>query len=307
MKFEIQDGVLYHLERDKTLRIVVPTDSRKELFDDAHSGMFGAHLRSAKIHSQLGQHYWWLSMRADINSWARACAICASRQIGKPLHPCLTPLPVGGPFDRVGVDVVQLPNSSKGNKYVVVFVDYLTKWPEVFPVKDKNSLTIARLLVEHIIPQHGVPSQLLSDRGLAFVSKIMFEVYNLLEIKKISTTAYHPQTDGLVERYNRTLIDMLSRKCNRQERIGTPNFRTFFLRIALVFTIQLKPIHFVYCMAGIQDFLPQLLLMHLWTGSLWTWRVTILKWHLDCWQLGTQQGQPSLKLRSIKSITTIKG
>ena len=211
-EFEIQDGVLYHLERDKSLRIVVPTDSRKELFDDAHSGTFGAHLRGAKIHSQLGQHYWWPSMRADINSWARACAICASRQIGKPLHPCLTPLPVGGPFDRVGVDVVQLPISSKGNKCAVVFVDYLTKWPEVFPVKDQNSLTIARLLVEHIVPRHGVPSQLLSDRGPAFVSKIMFEVYNLLGIKKISTTAYHPQTDGLVERYNRTLIDMLSKK-----------------------------------------------------------------------------------------------
>ena len=74
-KFEIQDGVLYHLEKDKTLRIVVPTDRRKELFDDAHSGMFRAHLRGAKIHSQLGQHYWWPSMRADINGWARACTI----------------------------------------------------------------------------------------------------------------------------------------------------------------------------------------------------------------------------------------
>ena len=211
-QFEIKDGVLYHLEGDKTLRIVPPSDSRKELFDDVHKGIFGAHLRGAKIHSQLSRHYWWPTMRADIDSWARACQICASRSVGKPLHPSLVPLPVGGPFDRVGVDVVQLPTSRKGNKYAVVFIDYLTKWPKVYPTRDQSSLTIARLLVEHIIPQHGVPSQLLSDRGATFLSKIMFELYKLLGIKKVSTTAYHPQTDGLVERYIRTLVDMLSKK-----------------------------------------------------------------------------------------------
>ena len=66
--------------------------------------------------------------------------------------------------------------------------------------------------MEHIIPQHGVPSQLLSDRGAAFLSKIMFELYKLLGIKKVNMTAYHPQTDGLVERYIRALVDMLSKK-----------------------------------------------------------------------------------------------
>ena len=211
-QFEVKDGVLYHVEKDKMLRVIPPSTSRKDLFDDVHNGVFGAHLRSAKIHSQLAQHYWWPSMRANIDNWVRACMVCASRHIGKPLHPPLTPLPVGGPFDRVGVDVVQLPTSRKGNKYAIVFVDYLTKWPEVFPARDQSSLTIAKVLVERIIPTHGVPSQLLSDRGAAFLSKLMYELYNLLGIKKISTTAYHPQTDGLVERFNRTLIDMLSKR-----------------------------------------------------------------------------------------------
>ena len=82
----------------------------------------------------------------------------------------------------------------------------------MYPTRGESSLTIARLLVEHIIPQHGVSSQLLSDRGATFLSKIMFELYKLLGIKKVSTTAYHPQTDGLVEQYIRTLVDMLSKK-----------------------------------------------------------------------------------------------
>ena len=113
-QFEVKDGVLYHVEKDKTLRVIPPSSSRKDLFDDVPKGVFGAHLRSVEIHSQLAQHYWWSSMRANIDHWVRACMVCASRHIGKPLHSPLTPLPVGGPFNRVGVDLVQLPTSHKG-------------------------------------------------------------------------------------------------------------------------------------------------------------------------------------------------
>ena len=67
---------------------------------------------------------------------------------------------MSGPFDLVGVE------SQKGNQYAVVFMDYLTKWPEVFPTRDQTSLTIARLLVEHAVSHHGVPTRLLSDRGM---------------------------------------------------------------------------------------------------------------------------------------------
>ena len=214
-QFEILDDVLYHVESDKTLRIVPTVDQREKLFEDTHSGLFGGHLRSVKIHSQLAKHFWWPTMRADIVKWCRACQVCATRQVGKPIHPFLSPIPVSGPFDRVGVDIIQFPPSSKGNKYAIVFMDYLTKWPEVFPSKNQNSLTIARLLVECIVPRHGVPVQLLSDRGTAFLSKLMKEVYKLLGLKKVNTTAYHPQTDGLVERFNRTLTDMLSKKVMR--------------------------------------------------------------------------------------------
>jgi len=81
--------------------------------------------------------------------------------VGKPIRPPLTPTPVKGPFDRVGVDVIKFPCSSKGNKYAVVFMDYLTKWPEVFAASDQTSLTISELLVKNIVSQHGVPAELL--------------------------------------------------------------------------------------------------------------------------------------------------
>ena len=73
-----------------------------------------------------------------------------------------------------------------------MFVDYLTKWPEVF-APDQTSLTTAQLLV---ICQHGVAAELLSDRGKAFLSNLMMDIYKLMGIHKVSTTTYHPQTDG---------------------------------------------------------------------------------------------------------------
>ena len=121
---------------------------------------------------------------------------------------------MAGPF--VGVDFIKYPKRKKGNQYAIIFVDYLTKWPEVYATKDQSSLTIAKLLVEHIVSGHGVPRELLSDKGKAFLSKLMYEVYELLGIKKVNTTAYHPQTDGLVEKFNRTFTSMLAKTVQKQ-------------------------------------------------------------------------------------------
>ena len=127
------------------------------------------------------------------------------------MKPLSTPIPVGGLFDRVRVDVLQLPLSCQGNQYAVVFMNYLTMWPEVFAVLHHTALTIARLLVEQLISRHGVLSQLLLDRGSAFLSNLVQELCVVMGMKKVNTTAYHPQTDGLIKRFNRTLTDMLAK------------------------------------------------------------------------------------------------
>ena len=137
---------------------------------------------------------------------------CASRSgPGERVRPPLQPIPVVGPFHRLGVDVLTLPLTTLGNRYIVVFMDYLTKWPEVFPTSDHTAETIAHLLVDKIICRHGVPVELLSDRGPDFKSLLIREVCRLAGIKKINTSGYHPQTDGMIERFNKTLTDMLSK------------------------------------------------------------------------------------------------
>ena len=122
---------------------------------------------------------------------------------------------MSGPFERIGVDVIQFPYTRRGNRYAIVFMDYLTKWPEVFPAADQSAATIATLLVEEVVSRHGVPAEVLSDRGQAFLSGLMKEVEVLLGFHKVNTTVYHPQTDGLVERYNRTLTAMLAKTVER--------------------------------------------------------------------------------------------
>ena len=181
-----------------------------------------------------------------------------SRQVGQVVHPPLTPIPVAGPFDRVGVDVLHFPKSAAGNQYAVVFVNYLTKQPEVFATPDQSALTIAKLLVENVVCRHGVPAQLLSDRGAAFLSQLMKEVCEVVGVKKVNTTAYHPgSSNGSIGPSQ----VCWPRRCNRMIPTGTCTSHTFYLHIEPVSRNLLKNPHSFYFMVKIHD-----------CHQLWTWR-----------------------------------
>ena len=209
--YETVDGVLFRVEKDGTLKLIPPASCREQLIVDLHGGVTGAHLGAEKTLGRVRTHYWWENVRRDVYTHCNSCSVCRSRKSGSaPIVP-LKPIPVGGPWECVGVDVLKLPRSRSGKVYLVVFQDFLSKWPEAFAVTNQDTLTIAWLLVEKIVPVHGVPKRLLSDRGGCFLSNLISELYRLLGIKKVNTTAYHPQSDGMVERMNRTLTDMLSK------------------------------------------------------------------------------------------------
>ena len=186
-------------------------------------------------------------MRSDIKEWCRACEVCFTRRAGSRPHVPLTPIPVSGPWDRVGVDVLQLPRSHNGNRYLIVFIDYLTKWVEAFAAPDQTALTIARLLVEEVVTRHGVPNTLLSDRGANFLSKLMAEVYHLLGVRKLNTAAYHPQSDGLAERFHRTVMDMMA-KAGRDRRSWDAKlpYLLFAYRAAMQSSTQVSPFKLLY-------------------------------------------------------------
>ena len=110
-----------------------------------------------------------------------------------------------------------LPETPRGNCYILVIGDYFTKWKEAFPLRDTEAVTVARVLVNEFICRFGVPDSLHTDQGKNFEARIIKEICALLDIKKTGTTAYHPQSDGLVEKFNRTLLGMLSMMVKEDE------------------------------------------------------------------------------------------
>ena len=213
------NGLLYHLwkpttkiDKDWRLQLVVPTSLKSEVLFQMHEEVTAGHFGLSKTYEKLRNNYYWPKMYADCEHYVRSCTDCATKKMPKGNHKApLLPLPVEGPFDRVGIDCLgPFPVTYSNNKYIVVLTDYLTKWPEAFAVSNIEAATIAEILVDQILCRHGAPRTLLSDRGSNFLSKLIVEVCKLINTKKVNTTAYHPQTDGLVERFNGTLAQSLS-------------------------------------------------------------------------------------------------
>ena len=191
---------------------MIPTALRYELLIWAHDNPNGGDFGTVKTYEKLRTRYYWRKMFSDVSHWCRSCCDCAMTKSPRSRHKApLLPIPVQDAFDRVACDIIgPFPVSKAGNRYVVVFSEYLTKWVECVPVPSIEASMIARLLVDEIFCRHGAPRTLLSDRGSNFLSSLVSEVFKLLNTKKVNTTAYHPQTNGLVERFNNTLAEAIS-------------------------------------------------------------------------------------------------
>ena len=122
----------------------------------------------------------------------------------------MVPLPIiQEPFRRITMDIVgPLPHSRSGNRFILVVCNYTTRYPEAFALKSIDAEHIAEALVT-LFSRVGVAEEILTDQGSNFTSKLLAELYRLLQVKALKTSPYHPQNDGLVERLNSTLKSML--------------------------------------------------------------------------------------------------
>ncbi len=172
-----EEGVLYHLDRNTSRtkeaiakQLVIPRSLTDEVTLSCHEEITSGHLGFEKTYLKIGSRFFWPGMYSDIERWCKSCVTCATKKTPRNLPKApLQPIPVEGPFDRVAVDVLgPFPTSEKGNKYVIIFADYLTKWVEAFAGSDFTATTTAKLFVEEIICRHSAPRKLLSDRGKTF-------------------------------------------------------------------------------------------------------------------------------------------
>ena len=140
-------------------------------------------------------------MHKDVEHWCRSCVDCAMKKAprGKRKAPLL-PIPVEGAFYHVAMDILgPCPVTDDGNRYIIVFSDYYTRWPVAFALPSTEAPRVAQLLIDEILARHSAPRTLLSDRGPNFLASIVKEVCKLMNTRKSNTTAYHPQTDRLLK------------------------------------------------------------------------------------------------------------
>ena len=215
---KLYNGVLYRLVEnaigDKvTKQLVVPESLRPSVLHYLHNLTTSGHLGVAKTTGRIKERFYWVNVHRDVQKWCKSCDMCASRR-GPPkkIQAPLAQYNVGSPMERVAIDILgPLPTSEEGNKYLLIAADYFTKWVEAYAIPNQEAVTVADVLVKEFVCRYGVPLFIHSDQGRNFESAVFGEMCRLLGISKTRTTPLHPQSDGMVERFNQTIENQLSK------------------------------------------------------------------------------------------------
>jgi transposase InsO family protein len=207
--FKILPSGLWATSREK---IVVPMEFQKEIMVRYHDHKLAAHMGIEKTLANIRNKYFWPKMARDVRIHVTNCLICAKRKAAKACKAPLQPFPVAEYlWQLVAMDIVgPVTESYRGNKYILVLMEYVTRYVIAFPLKETTAQTIVKKFIKHVITKEGIPAQILTDQGSNFQSETMAELCKQLGTKQLRTTSYHPQTDGAVERFNQTLGNMLT-------------------------------------------------------------------------------------------------
>ncbi|RUA04547.1 MAG: hypothetical protein DSY43_06070 [Gammaproteobacteria bacterium] len=194
-------------------RIVVPESYRNEILRVGHTIPLSGHMGGTKTINRITAHFFWPGLHFDVRKYCATCPQC--QMVARKMKSSRAPLNpvevVTEPFKKIAIDIVgELPRTTTGYKYILTIVDYATRYPEAIPLRTTNSKTIADVLVQYFC-RVGIPKELVSDQGSNFIGKLMTQLYEQLGIAKIKTSVYHPQANGLVERFNGTLKAMLKK------------------------------------------------------------------------------------------------
>ena len=226
-QYSLLNGILYHWyqRRAKKLteemrqhqQIALPKVLRENAllaYHDSQSG--GAHLATKRVYEALRLKYFWPRMHQQVDDYVRSCDRCQRIKTRNQNHKApLTPMPVVDTFDRWHIDILELTQTKDGYRYVLLVVDSFSKWSEAFAIKTQDASVIAKVLYEEIFTRYGCPKVLLSDRGQAFMSKLVSALCEIFHVKRHYTSSYHPQTNSTVERQNSTLAQCLRAYCRK--------------------------------------------------------------------------------------------
>ena len=207
----IDQGNVYKLAKgpNEKPRRVPPFQERHQLLKEVHSL---GHMGVTKCAQMLGKRLYWHNMYQDVAEYGRSCEVCRQRKVKFITYPELQSIEPEGLFSMVALDTLgAFPVSAAGNKYVVLCVEYYSRWVEARAIPDLKSATVAKFFEEEVICRHGCPATCITDNG----SEFKLEFANLLTKNNIQhkhSAPFHPQGNGLAERCNQWMLRALQRK-----------------------------------------------------------------------------------------------
>lgn len=199
--------------------MITPKTHRDTVLKHFHDIPSSAHLGIDKMTKKISKSFYWPGITQSVKLYCQRCDICAAHKLSKVSNKApLGEYVVGEPMERVMMDILgPLPITSRGNRYILVISDWFTKWTECIALSDMETATVAQAFLDNFVSRFGVPLQVYTDQGRCFESKLKDDLCDLLRKDKTHSTSMRPQANGLVERFNRTLISMLKPYCSSQQ------------------------------------------------------------------------------------------
>ena len=197
-------------------QIVVPRVYRRDVLSIAHDTPMAGHMGVNKTYNRVLSHFFWPKLRRDVSEFCKSCHVC--QMVGKPNQQIpiapLQPIPAfEEPFSRVLVDCVgPLPKSKTGNEYLLTVMCTSTRFPEAIPLRNIKAKTIVKALTK-FFSFVGAPKAIQSDQGSNFMSGLFQQVMFELGIEQYRSSAYHPESQGALERFHQTLKSMMRTYC----------------------------------------------------------------------------------------------
>ena len=198
-----------------TPRLVVPASFHSTLLEMYHDSPFGGHLGVTHTYRKLSVMYYWEQMFSAVDSYVGACHVCQTEKARRHdiKHLTLRMENPTRPFNIMSMDFIGPLTRSHDFTYVLTFIDHFTKFAIAIPCIKQDSRTAAYVFVNEVVCRYGAPEVLLSDNGSPFDNAMAAEVYKMLRVQKQFSTAYHPQANGQIERFNGTLKQILRALC----------------------------------------------------------------------------------------------
>lgn len=193
---------LYCYHENETLKPIIPPALRPRIFRLLHETTHQGVKATCKA---IKARYWWPNMTKDITELVQACNKCQQHKVFKNIKAPLTPFSPSEAGEVVHLDVIGPLPPSKGFQYCLTLIDRATSWPECIPIRHIDAATTADTLITHWVSRFGVPKTIVTDQGRNFEAQLFQEVLKQLGITRHRTTAYHPQANGKIERFHRSL------------------------------------------------------------------------------------------------------